>query len=142
MALSDNLAGRVGDTTGKGTKITDKLVSAVAGDEAGLIVIADNTAEIIEKMDAAIARALEAVGIQAEGDAKLLCPEDTGRLRNSITHTIDAGDNTAVIGTNVEYALYVHEGTRKMKGQPFLKDAVTQHADDYRGIIEKYLNNG
>lgn len=141
MALSDELRKRVGTRTDKGTRITEKLVNQVGGDEAGLVIIADNTAEVIAAMDEAIARALEAIGIQAEGDAKALCPVDTGRLRNSITHTIDASDNTAVIGTNVEYAKWVHEGTSKRTGQPFLTDAVTQNADTYRAIAKKMLES-
>lgn len=49
-----------------------------------------------------IETALEKVGLMAERNAKLACPVDTGRLRNSISHTHDK--NTAYIGTNVEYA--------------------------------------
>lgn len=49
-----------------------------------------------------IEKALEKVGLIAERNAKLACPVDTGRLRNSISHTHDK--NTAYIGTNVEYA--------------------------------------
>lgn len=51
----------------------------------------DNTAEIIKEKDEAVLRALEAVGIQAEGYAQLLVPVDTGLLRNSITHAIAGG---------------------------------------------------
>lgn len=141
MALSDDLRKRVGTRTDRGTAITEQLVEQVKGDEDGLVIIADNTAEIIRGMELAIARALEAIGIQAEGDAKALCPVDTGRLRNSITHTIDASDNTAVIGTNVEYASYVHNGTSRTKAQPFLTDAVTQNADTYRAIAKKMLES-
>ena len=49
-----------------------------------------------------IERALEKIGITAEKYSKVACPVDTGRLRNSISHTRDK--NTAYIGTNVEYA--------------------------------------
>ena len=49
-----------------------------------------------------IETALEKVGLMAERNAKLACPVDTGRLRNSISHAHDK--NTAYIGTNVEYA--------------------------------------
>jgi phage gpG-like protein len=59
---------------------------------------------------------LNQVGVQAEGYAKeelnTTDPRrvDTGLLRNSITHQVR--DNCSVlIGTNVFYALYVHEGT-------------------------------
>ena len=59
-----------------------------AGDKAHLQVVEDHTDEVIEELGLAIARALEAIGIEAESDAAKLCPVDTGRLRNSITHTI------------------------------------------------------
>lgn len=107
-------------------------------DKENLRIIADHTDEVIAEIDVAIARALEAIGIEAESDAADLCPVDTGRLRNSITHTIDADGKAAVVGTNVEYALYVHNGTSRNrgKGQPFLTDAVTQNAGKYRQIFE------
>lgn len=105
----------------------------------------------------AIERALESVGITAEGYAKFLCPKDTGRLQNSITHVVD--DKAVYIGTNVEYAGYVEMGTGKyvpngrktpwrykddkgwhitsgMPPRPYLKPAVTDHREEYRRIIE------
>lgn len=82
----------------------------------------------------AIERALESVGITAEAYAKLNCPVDTGRLRNSITHVVD--DKAVYIGTNVEYAGYVELGTRHQKAQPYLKPAATDHREEYKRIIE------
>lgn len=108
-------------------------------DRTHLEVVADHTDEVVEQMGIAIARALEAIGIEAESDAAELCPVDTGRLRNSITHTIDAGEQVAIVGTNVEYAEYVHNGTSTHEAQPFLTDAVTQNADKYRRIAEAAL---
>ena len=62
----------------------------------------DFSALVEEAAFSQIERALEKVGLTAERYAKLACPVDTGRLRNSISHTHDK--NTAYIGTNVEYA--------------------------------------
>jgi len=121
---------------GHGTRNTSVLTS---GDISGLIVVEDHTDEVIEQLGVAIARGLEAIGIEAEGDAARLCPVDTGRLRNSITHTIDADEPCAIIGTNVEYAPYVHNGTSRQKAQPFLTDAVRQNANKYRLIMEAAL---
>jgi phage gpG-like protein len=77
----------------------------------------DHTDECIDAKNAAVDRALEMIGLQAEGYAKMLCPVGTpkstgiegyhgGTLRNSITHTTeqDGGTVSAVVGTNVEYA--------------------------------------
>lgn len=46
-------------------------------------------------------------------DAKLLCPVDTGRLRNSIQHktTKEEGKIEGTVFTNVEYAPYIEFGT-------------------------------
>ena len=56
-----------------------------------------------------IAEALEVAAQIVENDAKRKCPVDNGTLRASITHVTK--ETRVVIGTNVEYAPYVHEGT-------------------------------
>lgn len=58
--------------------------------------------------------------------AKVLCPVDTGRLRDSITWELGLtmGLPTARVGTNVEYAPFVELGTRYMAAQPFLRPAL------------------
>lgn len=52
-------------------------------------------------------------GRAVESRAKVLCPVDRGRLRSSITHElVSTGRDLVVrIGTNVEYARDVHDGT-------------------------------
>ena len=102
----------------------------------------DNSKEVLEAMQQAAVRALEKCGLTAEGYAKKLCPVDTGNLRNSITHEVNESEQSAYIGTAVEYAPYVCLGTIHMKAQPFLKPAVADHADTYRKIIEGEMKNG
>lgn len=99
----------------------------------------DKTEEAISLMKEAVARGLEAVGLQAEMYAKMLCPVDTGRLRGSITHTTDG--ECAYIGTNVEYAAYVEYGTSKTQAQPYLQPAAENHADEYKAIFEQFMRN-
>lgn len=97
----------------------------------------DNVDLAKAEIRAAYARALERIGMQAEGYAQDLCPVDTGNLRNSITHTTDG--TTAYIGTNVEYAPYVELGTRRAAAQPFLKPAATDHRGTYANIVKDEL---
>ena len=98
----------------------------------------------------AIERALDAIGLQAEGYAKeeiskpklhadgTIRPNvDTGNLRNSINYIVN--NDTAYIGTNVEYAPYVEFGTYKSRPYPYLKPAVQEHIPEYRRIVEEYL---
>lgn len=66
------------------------------------VKITDRSPEILHALSAAKERALTIIGGKAEGYAKEEAPVDTGRLRNSIANVVQ--DDTAYIGTNVEYA--------------------------------------
>lgn len=100
----------------------------------------NNANEVLEEFHEQIAVALETIGLVAEGYAKRLCPVDTGRLRNSITHATD--DEAAYIGTNVEYAVYVEMGTVKTRAQPYLKPAAADHVNEYQEILKNAMRGG
>lgn len=115
----------------------------LASDVSDLIEIrADNARQIEDAIDRALAAALEEVGLVCEGYAKRLCPVDTGRLRNSITHIVRPSEKSAYVGTNVEYGPYIELGTSRSKPQPFLKPAAADHEGVYRKIFEKHLRGG
>lgn len=110
-------------------------------DDGVVEIRADNAAAIAAALDKAMAKALEEIGITAEAYAKKECPVDTGRLRNSITHIVQPGEKAVYIGTNVEYAQPVELGHHGREGQPFLRPAAEDHADKYRAIARKNLQN-
>lgn len=81
-------------------------------------------------------KGLEAAAITVASEAKKNTPVDLGRLRasiawavegprqhtegydgGSVTYAVNAPEGTALIGTNVEYAPFVHEGTGKYHPQ-------------------------
>lgn len=72
----------------------------------------------------AVGKDLARRAIRVTNKAKQLCPKDTGRLSQSITWkiTVSGLGLDAIVGTNVEYAVYVHEGTRPhvIEGKPWL----------------------
>lgn len=102
-------------------------------DVAGIELLADHTDEVLADLDSAVTRALEAVGLQAEGDCKEVTPVDTGRLRNSITHAMEADGKAVIVGTNVEYAMFVHDRV------PYLTGPIQTHIGDYQDIFEDML---
>lgn len=130
------------------------------------VIFIDNSKMFREEFEAALLRALEKCGLIAEGYAKRLAPVDTGNLRNSISHRVDAREKTVYIGTNAEYAAYVELGTGKyteggrpdpwvyqdekgrwhhtngQRAKPYLKPAVADHKQQYRDIMEDELKNG
>ena len=94
------------------------------------------------------------VGMLVSGYAQDLCPVDTGRLRDSITHAYNDDDEqvTLLVGTNVEYAPYVELGHRQqpgrfvpkikkrlkrswVPGKPFLRPAFENHRAEIEKII-------
>lgn len=121
--------------------------------------------EVKGLINAAILRALERIGMMADGYAKDLCPVDTGNLRNSITHTVDAGEKAVYIGTNSKYGPYVELGTGKyypggrltpwaykgsdgkwhmtagQRAKPFLKPAAADHKETYAAIFKNEMEN-
>lgn len=104
------------------------------------IEIKDKSPEVLTAAATAIKRALWAMGAKAEGYAKQNAPVDTGRLRNSITHQEE--ETATVIGTNVEYAAAQELGTsRGVRAKHYLRDAVADHADEYKAIVKQSMEN-
>lgn len=105
------------------------------------VIIESHIGEVKAELAQRIPTILEALAIEAEGNAVTEITElgavDTGRLRGSITHTTD--QDSAYIGTDVEYAQYVELGTYKMAARPFLRNAITKYTDDYKRIIQSGL---
>jgi len=106
----------------------------------------DRSPEAIRGMENAVFKFLEEAGLHLENQAKRELENDprridTGRLRNSITHTTDNKEPAVYVGTNVEYAPYVHEGTRRMSPNRFLKNAFERNADQLKRKLEETLRN-
>lgn len=123
--------------------------------------------KLIIKLDklsgASLEQALEKSCLIVESDAKEECPVDDGQLRQSITHEVY--DYEGAVGTNVEYAPYVHQGTgiyavkgdgRKtrwsykdskgkwhstigQKPNPFLERALSNNKDNILDIFKKEI---
>ena len=90
--------------------------------------------EVKKDMNRAIKAGLTASGMVVQSQAKLLCPVDTGRLRNSIIFKIKG--HSAFVGTNVEYAPHIEYGTVKMPPKSFLRAAI----DEQRESIPRIFN--
>lgn len=148
------------------------------------IIVKDNSGEVMRQFEQSLQIALETIGTQAESHAKQIISDahvyghvnlkavgekdnsrvDTGRMRNSIAHTVVKED--VYIGTNLEYAPYHELGTGIYASQPggrqspwiyydrkgkahrtrglypihFLKKAASEHTDEYKKIFEKVMS--
>ena len=117
-------------------------------------------AEANEKVDQAIARALEICGGTAERYAKENLQRNgsiqTGTLVGSITHQ-PVDKYTEAVGTDLKYAPYVELGHHQepgryvpaikkrlvasfVQGKPYLRPAVEGHQAEYERIIKTELS--
>lgn len=128
--------------------------------------ITDNAHEVLSELHLACNRALERCGSLAASYARMLCPVDTGALRNSIGHDVATLEKAVYIGTNQEYGVYVEMGTGKyvsggrptpwayqdaqgrwhmthgQRAQPYIKPAVADHIGTYQNIIKDAMKSG
>lgn len=132
----------------------------------------DNIDKVIAEKNDLVRRAMVECGLDMERFAKEeLYPDHgkvTGRLQNSITFaTVDYQspgneDTSSVlasskdmkqhgkpqeasvyVGTNVEYAPYIENGSSKRgAGYHYLKNSIQGHEKEYEKIIKRILNEG
>ena len=105
------------------------------------VIFEDNREEVLSAMKKALARGFEAIGMKAETYTKDNTPVKTGRLRNSMTHAVDEDEPAVYIGTNVNYGIFVENGTQKQKANHMLKRAATEHGDEYKRLLEESMKN-
>lgn len=108
----------------------------------GEVTITDNSEEYRRMLRQRVGVIADEIGRQAERYAKEECPVDTGRLRNSITFAVE-NNTTIYIGSNLPYAEKQEtDGTlRHTVGRAhFLRDAATQHNDEYKNIVRAGLD--
>lgn len=73
-----------------------------------------------------------------ERESKKLTPVDTGRLRASIFTTILPFK--AIVQPKTNYAIFVHEGTKFMRGRPFMQQGLDKAKSQIDRIINKEIN--
>lgn len=66
-------------------------------------------------------------------------PEDVAKnlLQQGDLLSGTAEKNTVVVGSNVEYAEYVHNGTSRMAARPFLREGIDQTKDKMEEQVRK-----
>ena len=70
---------------------------------------------------------------------------DTGRLFESIAAEVKRDSQNAYsadVGTDVPYAIYVHDGTSKLEGRPFITDGTMKKLDDLKKLLSTGISAG
>lgn len=106
------------------------------------VKVEDNSGAFLQELAKRRKEILDLLGDMATNYAKEDCPVDTGKLRDSITHTTDEQQGAVYVGTDVEYAPFVEymDNRQHTNGKAhFLRNAVSQHQAEYEEIIKREL---
>ena len=120
------------------------------------VVVTSNLYLVRSSSLEAMEKAAEKVGILVQGDAKDMCPVDTGRMQESITYQTESGESTVElqvgVPADVYYAPYVELGHHQkpgryvpaigkrlvrswVPGKPFLRPAFENNIGEIEQII-------
>lgn len=110
----------------------------------------DNRNQVLSQLNSNASRATLAVGTKAvnlilwqmrQGYGKAI--RDTGDLQRDVNYQV-IDDVTVEVGNSLEYAPYVHDGTRKMAGRPYIQDALMSRDNQRKlqRVYEQYLKQG
>lgn len=112
-----------------------------------------NNANVIKtKLSGNVKAALTAMGTEAVGmivdqmQTGYGAPiRRTGDLMRDVAYEVErSGDNTVDVGNTLEYGPYVHDGTSRMAGRPYIRDALTKdsNVDRLERVAAEYLKKG
>ncbi|KAA0957696.1 HK97 gp10 family phage protein [Planococcus sp. ANT_H30] len=96
---------------------------------------------ISDSLESSVKQVVSQTALQLESDAKRLVPVDTGHLRRSIATSLESGGMSAMVSTNVEYALAVEFGTSRQAAKPYMTPAharsKTKYIEDMKAALRR-----
>lgn len=102
----------------------------------------DNSGDVINKLEQNVTAALTAMGTEAVGLIVGTMRTGYGRpiwrtgdLQRDVNYNVRAGDHAVDVGNSLEYGPFVHDGTSRMTGRPYITDALTS-ADGMEALKE------
>ncbi len=105
----------------------------------------NNALKVTEQMKKNAKVALKAIGIATVGfvvDKMEKGYDKPIRITGDLQRSIAFGNETSTsvdIGSNLEYAEVVHDGSPNMKGRPYLRDGIIENQDKIQTIFNDYL---
>lgn len=131
------------------------------------IQLSDHAEAVLAQMEANVERALTAMGIKAVGlivrqmESGYTTPHknrthgttsdggthtairETGDLMRDVSYEVgNSGAGTVDVGNSLEYGVFVHEGTSRLESRPYIRDALTNGAEELQRVASAYLKMG
>ena len=97
----------------------------------------DKTDIFLEKFHRAIKEALREIGITGVAEVQSNCPVDTGALKRS--YTFESNDFKVIIGTNVDYSIFVEFKPTNKGGRPHFRSSLERLENEFVKALTKKL---
>lgn len=122
------------------------------------VELTNHIPKVQQQIELAAERALVRAAIDVDRSAKEKCPVDTGRLRASISYSVDGAEGknfemkensedidhqiksakgSAIVGTNVVYAKAIEYGHSKKAPAGYLRPALDENKGNIQDIIKQ-----
>lgn len=94
-------------------------------------------------MNRELSQAIRKSTLLVEGQSKIRTPVRTGFLRNSHETRFEGGgfNFRGIVEPTAEYGIFVHQGTRFMKGRPFLKEGLEASENQIQFLMQMAVQN-
>lgn len=109
----------------------------------------DNSKAVLRTMNKNVEAALDAMGTAAVGmivrqmESGYGKPiRQSGTLMGDVQHDPDPSAKLTRVGNTVEYSTYVHEGTSRMKGRPYISDGLSGKESELGAVAAPYIKQG
>lgn len=114
------------------------------------IKIVNHAPQALSQMQGNIKAALNAMGLKAVGMIREQMISgygkpirQTGNLIRDVNHAVENhAEKTVDVGNGLYYAPFVHEGTSRMAGRPYITDAISGGAEELKQVAAQYLKKG
>jgi hypothetical protein len=107
------------------------------------VILIDNSDKVLAQLEGNKEAALNAIGTKAvnlimwqmqQGYGKPI--RQTGDLQRDVQFEIErSGPDTVDVGNTLKYAPFVHDGTSRMKGRPYIADGL--NGEDHKKQLQK-----
>ncbi len=104
---------------------------------SNIVQVGNKISRIQPRVVRAIKSSIRKAGLLVERHSKMRAPVDTGRMRSSIRST--SHGLSATIRPNVNYARFVHDGTRFMRARPFMTEGLNLSITEIRAVFNREI---
>ena len=116
---------------------------------AATVRMKDNSKIVLRTMEGNIEAALNAMGQAAVGMIVSQMQSgygkpirQTGNLMRDVQYETDAGAKLTRVGNTLEYSGFVHEGTSRMNGRPYIPDGLNGKGGELGSVAAPHLSKG